>query len=213
MCKKPKPVDLATDFFNVLYASNAAQLSVVLIYYYFLQVAHHGRLAITIRKLDHLGLVAALCQELGIVPMIDAVLPKTPPFKVAHGDALVAMIVNGLGFHCSPLYLLPQFFANKPVEHLIGPGIRAGDQIILEVWGGAISTFIPTSGAKCRTQPAINGVAIGTVCGWCCAMWQPSDRVVSRLTSPSAPGWCCWPTVCFVFAIAVNMVSMYLSIN
>lgn len=49
--------------------------------------------AISIRNLDHLGLVAALCQELGIARMIDALLPKTPPFKVSHGEALVAMIV------------------------------------------------------------------------------------------------------------------------
>jgi len=28
--------------------------------------------AITIRNLDHLGLVAALCQELGIARMVDA---------------------------------------------------------------------------------------------------------------------------------------------
>ncbi|MGL5407276.1 MAG: DUF4277 domain-containing protein, partial [Shewanella sp.] len=31
--------------------------------------------AIKIRNLDHLGLVAALCKELGIAQMIDAVLP------------------------------------------------------------------------------------------------------------------------------------------
>ncbi|MGL5335032.1 MAG: IS1634 family transposase, partial [Enterovibrio sp.] len=83
--------------------------------------------AIKIRNLDHLGLVAALCKELGIAQMIDAVLPKTPPFKVSHGDALVAMILNGLGFHSSTLHMFPQFFANKPVERLIGPGICADD--------------------------------------------------------------------------------------
>ena len=44
--------------------------------------------AISIRNLDHLGLVAALCRELGIARMIDALLPKTPPFKVSHGEAL-----------------------------------------------------------------------------------------------------------------------------
>ncbi|MGL9722105.1 DUF4277 domain-containing protein, partial [Symbiopectobacterium sp.] len=31
---------------------------------------------VTIRNLDHLGLVAALCDELSIAKMIDAVLPK-----------------------------------------------------------------------------------------------------------------------------------------
>ena len=52
--------------------------------------------------------------------------PKTLPFKVSHGEALVAMIVNGLGFHSSTLHMFPQFFA-KPVERLIGPGICADD--------------------------------------------------------------------------------------
>jgi len=37
----------------------------------------------------------------------------------------MAMILNGLGFSNRQLYLVPQFFANKPVEHLLGPGIRA----------------------------------------------------------------------------------------
>ena len=35
------------------------------------------------------------------------------------------MILNGLGFANRQLYLVPQFFANKPVEHLLGEGITA----------------------------------------------------------------------------------------
>ena len=35
------------------------------------------------------------------------------------------MVLNGLGFSNRQLYLVPQFFANKPVEHLLGPGITA----------------------------------------------------------------------------------------
>ena len=82
---------------------------------------------IAIRNLDHLGLVAGLCQELDIARMIDAVLPKNQSFKVSHGEALVAMIINGLGFHSSTLHMFPRFFANKPVERLIGPGLCADD--------------------------------------------------------------------------------------
>jgi transposase len=43
------------------------------------------------------------------------------------GTAMVAMILNGLGESLRRLYLVPQFFANKPVEHLLGPGIQAAD--------------------------------------------------------------------------------------
>src|SRR5258708_3040510 len=35
------------------------------------------------------------------------------------------MVLNGLGFSNRQLYLVPQFFANKPIEHLLGPGITA----------------------------------------------------------------------------------------
>src|SRR5262245_1587727 len=37
------------------------------------------------------------------------------------------MILNGLGFSNRRLYLVPQFFATKAVERLLGPGITAED--------------------------------------------------------------------------------------
>jgi transposase len=54
-------------------------------------------------------------------------MPKTPVIenRVSVGTATVAMILNGLGFSNRQLYLVPQFFANKPIEHLLGPGITA----------------------------------------------------------------------------------------
>src|SRR5258708_23724244 len=45
--------------------------------------------------------------------------------QVSIGTATVAMILNGLGFSNRQLYLVPQYFANKPVEHLLGAGISA----------------------------------------------------------------------------------------
>jgi hypothetical protein len=35
------------------------------------------------------------------------------------------MILNGLGFSKRRLYLVSQFFATKPVEHLLSPGVSA----------------------------------------------------------------------------------------
>src|SRR5947209_3661204 len=35
------------------------------------------------------------------------------------------MVLNGLGFSNRQLYLVPQYFENKPVEHLLGEGITA----------------------------------------------------------------------------------------
>ena len=48
---------------------------------------------IAIRNLDHLGLVAGLCQELDIARMIDAVLPKNQSFKVSHRPGFAAIRV------------------------------------------------------------------------------------------------------------------------
>src|SRR5215472_11605234 len=45
--------------------------------------------------------------------------------RVSVGTATVAMILNGLGFSNRQLYLVPQYFATKPVEHLLGVGIKA----------------------------------------------------------------------------------------
>ena len=49
------------------------------------------------------------------------------PSWVAVGTATVAMVLNGLGFSNRRLYLTPQFYADKPVEHLLGPGIQVED--------------------------------------------------------------------------------------
>lgn len=81
--------------------------------------------SIKIKRLDHHGLVAGMCKELGIAKLIDAVAPKSQKHHLSHGQAFVAMILNGLGFHSRTLHMCPDFFANKPLERLLGPGIRA----------------------------------------------------------------------------------------
>ena len=39
--------------------------------------------------------------------------------------ATVAMVLNGLGFSNRQLYLIPQFYTDKPSKHLLVPGICA----------------------------------------------------------------------------------------
>lgn len=75
-------------------------------------------------RLDHLGIVAGVCQEIGLAAWLDAQEPGNRQ-QVSIGTATVAMILNGLGFSNRQLYLVSQFFANKPIEHLLGPGITA----------------------------------------------------------------------------------------
>src|SRR6266704_4850207 len=75
-------------------------------------------------RLDHLGIVAGVCQEIGLASWLDAQEPGNRQ-QVSVGTATVAMVLNGLGFSNRQLYLVRQFFANKPVEHLLGAGITA----------------------------------------------------------------------------------------
>jgi hypothetical protein len=49
-------------------------------------------------SMDHHGLVAAVCKDLKIAERIDARLKSEPGRVVSAGQAVVAMILNGLGF-------------------------------------------------------------------------------------------------------------------
>ena len=76
--------------------------------------------------LDHLGLVAAMYEELGIGEVIDrAITQDATKRTVSLGQAVKAMVLNGLGFVNQQLYLVPHFFHNKPTARLVGPGIEA----------------------------------------------------------------------------------------
>ena len=75
-------------------------------------------------RLDHLGIVAGVCQEAGIAEWLDTQAGESRR-SVSIGKATVAMVLNGLGFSNRQLYLVPQYFENKPVEHLLGEGITA----------------------------------------------------------------------------------------
>lgn len=78
-----------------------------------------------IENLDHLGLVAAIVDEMGLVELTDELLAPHPLNHISPGQVVKAMIFNGLGFISAPLYLFSEFFEGKPVEHLLGAGITA----------------------------------------------------------------------------------------
>jgi hypothetical protein len=62
-------------------------------------------------------LVAAAVEGLGLVERIDKRLPldEDRGVEVTHGQRVKAMIINGMGYTSSPLYLPPDFFAD--LEH------------------------------------------------------------------------------------------------
>lgn len=79
-----------------------------------------------VEHLNHLGIVAEVCREIGMAEWLDQQEPGNRQ-QVSIGTATVALVLNGLGFSNRRLYLVSQFFADKPVAHLLGPGIMAQD--------------------------------------------------------------------------------------
>src|SRR5215216_3150188 len=79
---------------------------------------------IEVQDIDHLGIVAGIIDETGLVEEIDRRVGTHPQEHLSCGRAVKAMILNGLGFLSAPLYLFEEFFSGKATEHLIGPGIK-----------------------------------------------------------------------------------------
>ena len=73
-------------------------------------------------NLDHLGIIAGICHKIDLVTVVDEFV-EDHDREVSTGEALLAMVLNALGFLGRPLYLTPEFFNNKPLDRLIRPGL------------------------------------------------------------------------------------------
>ncbi len=80
---------------------------------------------IQVQNLDHLGLVAGIIDEIGVVEQVNQLVGQHCCEKVSPGHIVKAMLINGLGFVSAPLYMFPKFFEGKATEHLIGEGVKA----------------------------------------------------------------------------------------
>jgi transposase len=78
------------------------------------------------QRLDHLGIVAGICQQIFLIEKVDTYVGVTGR-KVSVGEAVQAMVLNALGFVGRALYLAPEFFDNKPIDLLIREGLTAAD--------------------------------------------------------------------------------------
>jgi transposase len=78
------------------------------------------------KRIDHLGIVAGICNEIELIETIDRVVGPSER-KVSCGQSTQAMVLNGLGFTSRALYLMPQYLDNKPVDLLISPDLEAAD--------------------------------------------------------------------------------------
>jgi len=79
---------------------------------------------IQVKNLDHLGIVAGIVDQIGLVEEIDRQIEQHPLQIISTGQVVKAMILNGLGFVSAPLYLFSEFFIGKATEHLLGEGIK-----------------------------------------------------------------------------------------
>lgn len=61
-----------------------------------------------IQRIDHLGIVAGICQEISLIEKVDAQV-KASERKVSCGKGTQAIILNALGFVSRALYLMPDY--------------------------------------------------------------------------------------------------------
>jgi transposase len=78
------------------------------------------------QNIDHLGIVAGISREIGLVEAVDAKVGRTDR-KVSCGEAVLAMVLNSLGFTSRALYLMPEYLRNKPVDLLTRSDLKADD--------------------------------------------------------------------------------------
>ena len=108
-------------------------------------------------NLDHLGLIAGICDDLEIENIIDSMIEKDVREKVSAGQIVKAIILNGLGFLSKPLYLFPQYFQDKPVEKLLGPGIKP-EEINDDKIGRVMDDIYKISGELLWTKIGLNTI-------------------------------------------------------
>lgn len=78
---------------------------------------------IDIQDIDHLGIIAGIVDEIGIVEIVDQLLGTHDQEHVSCGQVVKALILNSMGFLSAPLYLFSEFFEGKATEHLLGQGV------------------------------------------------------------------------------------------
>jgi len=112
------------------------------------------------KNLDHLGIVSAVCREINLQEEIDSVIGVDPRQKVTCGQAVVAMVLNALGFVDKPLYLFPEFMETKPIEILIGQGLKA-EYFNDDVLGGTLDKLFRAGTEEIFMRVAANAHKYG----------------------------------------------------
>lgn len=114
---------------------------------------------LTIKNLDHLGLIAGIIDDLEIENIVNSLIKTYQREKVSAGTIVKAIILNGLGYLSKPLYLFPEFFRDKPVEKLLGVGIKA-EEINDDKIGRVMDELYEVSADKLWTEIGLNTLKI-----------------------------------------------------
>ncbi len=78
------------------------------------------------KTIDHLGLVSGMFDELGLVEEIDRFVTQDMTSReLSIGKICKALVLNGLGFTERTLYMVSNFFSDKPIETLLGEGVSS----------------------------------------------------------------------------------------
>jgi transposase len=127
--------------------------------------------------LDHLGLVAGMCEERGMGEVIDHATHQHPERRiVTTGHAVKAMVLNGLGFVNPQRSLIPPCFHHQPTSRLIAPAV-APEPLHDETLGRAFETLYDDGvTARYRLMAATAAQRLG---------WSPT---LAPLESPSFHG-------------------------
>jgi len=112
------------------------------------------------KNLDHLGLIAGMYDELGIGDIIDEAIKQDSNARlISIGQAVKAMVLNGLGFINQRRHDFPKFFQDKPVDRLIGEGICAS-QHHYHVMGRALDDIYDYDATSLYSQIAVRAAQV-----------------------------------------------------
>lgn len=110
------------------------------------------------QNIDNLGLVAGMCDEIGISDMIDEACGQQAKNKnITFGQCVKCMILNGLGFVGRTLYLYSEYFEDKPIDHLLGRDIKP-DHIDDNVLGRTLDKLFSIGVTELYTKIALKAM-------------------------------------------------------
>ena len=109
------------------------------------------------KSLDHLGIVSGVCKEIGLVETIDNIVGVNNQQKVTTGEAVMAMVINALGFVSKPLYMFPEFMEKKPVKQLFENGLEPED-FNDDTLGRALDRVFENDPTKIFMQVSLNAL-------------------------------------------------------